>query len=432
MSEHIGYHGNSLEFLKTNQISIGDSVKIFAEITYTGIIMPRYEHNDDKHIVLKLKSGYNIGLEIEKIEKIEKKSSMENNIEKNEKNEIIEKNNSLPNILLLSTGGTIASKIDYRTGAVTPVLTAEELNSSVPELGKIANIDTKVLFSEYSENIMPEHWIKIAETVKEYSKSEYAGIIIAHGTDTMHYTSSYLSFALAGFPIPIALVGSQRSSDRASSDAALNLIGAVKFLTESKTNGNYIIMHQDENNETIACHIGTRVRKNHTSKRGAFQTLGNDPAFLIVENKVQRNMKRNFFKDSEFVPKIKINQKVALVKYYPGYNPDLLKNLIDSGFKAIIFEGTGLGHIGENMYPIVKMANEKGIFMGMTSQCIDGRVRMTVYESGRDLLDLGIIPLENMIPEIALVKAMWVTGNTEKFDEIKDNMLKEIASEFST
>ena len=191
-------------------------------------------------------------------------------------------------------------------------------------------------------------------------------------------------------------------------------------------------MHQDENDETIACHIGTRVRKNHTSKRGAFQTIGNDPAFLIVENKVQRNMKRNFFKDSEFVPKIKINQKVALVKYYPGYNPDLLKNLIDSGFRAIIFEGTGLGHIGENMYPIVKMANEKGIFMGMTSQCIDGRVRMTVYESGRDLLNLGIIPLENMIPEIALVKAMWVTGNTEKFDEIKDNMLKEIASEFST
>ena len=428
MSEHTGYHGNSLEFLKTNQISIGDSVKIFAEITYTGIIMPRYEHNDDKHIVLKLKSGYNIGLEIEKIEKIEKKSSMENNIEKNEK---IEKNNSLPNILLLSTGGTIASKIDYRTGAVTPVLTAEELNSSVPELGKIANIDTKVLFSEYSENIMPEHWIKIAETVKEYSKSEYAGIIIAHGTDTMHYTSSYLSFALAGFPIPIALVGSQRSSDRASSDAALNLIGAVKFLTESKTNGIYIIMHQDENDETIACHIGTRVRKNHTSKRGAFQTIGNDPAFLIVENKVQRNMKRNFFKDSEFVPKIKINQKVALVKYHPGYNSDSLKNLIDSGFKAIIFEGTGLGHVGNTMYEVIKDAKKQGLFLGMTSQCIDGRVSMTVYDSGRDLLELGIVPLENMIPETALVKAMWAYGNSNNLEEIQELMLKDIASEFS-
>ena len=191
-------------------------------------------------------------------------------------------------------------------------------------------------------------------------------------------------------------------------------------------------MHQDENDETIACHIGTRVRKNHTSKRGAFQTIGNDPAFLIVNNKIQKNMKRDFFKVNEFEPKIKINEKVALVKYHPGYNPDLLKNLIDSGVKAIIFEGTGLGHIGQNMYPAVKMANEKGIFMGMTSQCIDGMVRMTVYESGRDLLNLGIIPLENMIPEIALVKAMWVTGNTEKFDEIKENMLKEIALEFST
>ena len=429
MSEYTGYNGNSLLFLKTNKILVGDSVKILADITYSGIVMPRYEHSDDKHIVLKLKSGYNIGLEIEKIEKIEKNPHVEKNIQQNKE---IEKNENLPNILLLSTGGTIASKIDYRTGAVTPVLTAEELNSSVPELAKIANIDTKVLFSEYSENIMPEHWLKIAETIKEYSESNYSGIIIAHGTDTMHYTSSYLSFSLAGFTIPIVLVGSQRSSDRASSDAALNLIGAIKFLTKCKTNGVYIAMHQDENDETIACHIGTRVRKNHTSKRGAFQTIGNDPAFLIVNNEIHKNMKTDFFTVNQFEPKIKINEKVALVKYYPGYNPDLLKNIIDSGYKAIIFEGTGLGHIGKNMYPVIKIANEKGIFMGMTSQCIDGRVRMTVYESGRDLLNLGIIPLENMIPEIALVKAMWITGNTEKYDEIKENMLNEIASEFTT
>ncbi|MDB9721969.1 Glu-tRNA(Gln) amidotransferase subunit GatD [Nitrosopumilus sp.] len=429
MSEYTGYNGNSLLFLKTNKILVGDSVKILADITYSGIVMPRYEHSDDKHIVLKLKSGYNIGLEIEKIEKIEKNPHVEKNIQQNKE---IEKNENLPNILLLSTGGTIASKIDYRTGAVTPVLSAEELNSSVPELAKIANIDTKVLFSEYSENIMPEHWLKIAETIKEHSESNYSGIIIAHGTDTMHYTSSYLSFSLAGFTIPIVLVGSQRSSDRASSDAALNLIGAIKFLTKSKTNGVYIAMHQDENDETIACHIGTRVRKNHTSKRGAFQTIGNDPAFLIVNNEIHKNMKTGFFTVNQFKPKIKINEKVALVKYYPGYNPDLLKNIIDSEYKAIIFEGTGLGHIGKNMYPVIKIANEKGIFMGMTSQCIDGRVRMTVYESGRDLLNLGIIPLENMIPEIALVKAMWVTGNTEKYNEIKENMLNEIASEFTT
>ncbi len=429
MPEYTGYDGNSLEFLKTNKISIGDSVKILADITYSGIVMPRYEHSDDKHIVLKLKSGYNIGLEIAKIEKVVKGPTPEKIVEKSEK---VVKNEKLPNILLLSTGGTIASKIDYRTGSVTPVLTAEELNSSVPELSKIANIDTKVLFSEYSENIMPEHWLKIAQTVNGYPNSDYSGIIIAHGTDTMHYTSSYLSFSLAGFPIPIALVGSQRSSDRASSDAALNLIGAVKFLTECKTNGIYIAMHQDENDEAVACHIGTRVRKNHTSKRGAFQTVGNDPAFLIVNDEIHNNMKDDFFTTNKYSPKIKINEKVALVKYHPGYDPNMLKNIIDAGYKAIIFEGTGLGHVGKNMYPAVKMADEKGIFMGMTSQCIDGRVRMTVYESGRDLLDLGIIPLENMIPEIALVKAMWATGNAENREEVKEIMLNRIASEFST
>ena len=428
MSEHRGYEGDSLEFLKANQISVGDSVKILADITYSGIIMPRYEHSDDKHIVLKLKSGYNIGLEIAKIEKIEKNQSTKKIIEKDEK---IEKVVGLPKILLLSTGGTIASKIDYRTGAVTPVLTAEELNSSVPELAKIANIDAQVLFSEYSENIMPEHWLQIAEKINEYSKSDYTGIIIAHGTDTMHYTSSFLSFALAGFPIPIVLVGSQRSSDRASSDAALNLISATKFITESKTKGVYIVMHQDENDETIACHLGTRVRKNHTSKRGAFQTIGDVPAFIIAENQIQRNITEDFFKVNEFQPKIYLDTKVTLVKYHPGYDPRLLDKIIEMGFRGIIFEGTGLGHVGKTMYESVKKANEKGIFLGMTSQCIDGRIRMTVYESGRDLLDLGIVPLENMIPEVALVKAMWALGNSQNRDEVKKIMLENIASELS-
>ncbi|MHA7646424.1 Glu-tRNA(Gln) amidotransferase subunit GatD [Nitrosopumilus sp. S4] len=428
MSDYRGYQGTSLQFLKSNNISVGNSVKILADITYLGIIMPRYEHSDNKHIVLKLKSGYNIGLEIEKIQRIEKIKSVEKT---NQQYEKVEKVSGLPKILLLSTGGTIASKIDYRTGAVTPVLTAEELNSSVPELSKMASIDTEVLFSEYSENITPEHWLQIAEKIKDYSKSDYSGIIVAHGTDTMHYTSAFLSFALAGFPIPIVLVGSQRSSDRASSDAALNLIGATKFIIESNTKGVFIVMHQDENDDTLACHIGTRVRKNHTSKRGAFQTIGDNPAFIISENQIQKNFSKDFFKINEFQSKIKLDTRVALVKYYPGYNPKLLDHIIEMGYRGIIFEGTGLGHIGNTMYDSVKKAKEKGIFLGMTSQCIDGRISMTVYESGRDLLDLGIIPLENMIPEVALVKTMWAMGNFQDAEEIKKIMLENIASELS-
>jgi glutamyl-tRNA(Gln) amidotransferase subunit D len=190
-------------------------------------------------------------------------------------------------------------------------------------------------------------------------------------------------------------------------------------------------MHHDENDETIACHVGTRVRKNHTSKRGAFQTIGNDPAFIIAENQIQKNITEDFFKVKEFQPRIYLDTKVALVKYYPGYDPSLLDKIVEMGYRGIIFEGTGLGHIGKTMYESVKKANENGIFLGMTSQCIDGRVRMTVYESGRDLLDLGITPLENMIPEVALVKAMWVMGNSQSQEEVKKIMLDNIALELS-
>jgi len=428
MPEYTGYTGRSLEFLKSNHVEVGDSVQIESDINYSGIIMPRYEHSDDIHIVLKLNNGYNVGLELERIQKVKKLEASQKILDKKK---ILTVNPSLPKILLLSTGGTIASKVDYRTGAVTPILSAEELNSSVPELSEIANIDTKVLFSEYSENIMPDHWLEIANQLFEYSKSNYSGIIIAHGTDTMHYTSSFLSFALAGYPIPIVLVGSQRSSDRASSDAALNLIGAAKFIVESKKNGVYVVMHNDESDTSIACHFGTRVRKNHTSKRSAFQTIGNVPSHIITENKIQKNTTDDFFKVKKFVPKINLDTKVALVKYYPGYDPNLLGKIIDMGFRAIIFEGTGLGHIGKTMYDEVKRAKEKGVFLGMTSQCIDGRISMTVYESGRDLLDLGIIPLENMIPEVALVKTMWALGQSQDNEEIKKILLENIASEIT-
>ena len=389
--------------------------------------MPRYEHSDEKHIVLKMKSGYNVGLEISDIKNIEVLPA-ENNVKDTSKP--IQENSTLPKVLLLSTGGTIASKIDYRTGAVTPALSAAELNASVPELSKIANIDTEVLFSEYSENIMPEHWKQIAEKLDSIKNSEYDGIIIAHGTDTMQYTAAFLSFALSGFPIPIALVGSQRSSDRPSSDAAINLISAVRFVLE-KTPGIFVVMHQNESDDLVVSHIGTRVRKNHTSKRGAFKTIGDNPAFLIMVEKIVKNLEHDFWKKSEYTPRLNLNTNVSLVKYYPGYNPKSIEKLIDEGCKAIIFEGTGFGHIGKTMYDVVKKANESGLFLGMTSQCIDGRVRMTVYESGRDLQNFGIVPLANMIPETALVKAMWALGNTNSIDEMKNLMLENIASEIS-
>ena len=428
MSELKGYKGKIRDFLISNKIDVGNLVKITSELTYSGILMPRYESGDESHIVLKLKSGYNIGIEFEKIEKIEKIGKVD---AVNENLQTIEKNGKLPKILLLSTGGTIASKVDYRTGAVTPALSATELYEAVPEIAEIADVDAEVLFSEYSENLQPEHWLEIAKKVDSVVDSDYAGIIIAHGTDTMHYSSAFLSFALSGFKKPITLVGSQRSSDRPSTDAALNLIAAAKFIVKTTSTGVFVVMHHNESDDAIACHFGTRVRKNHTSKRSAFQTIGTEPAFIIYEDKILKNTQKEFFDVNDYNPKINLNKKVALVKYHPGFDSEIIESLIKLQYRAIIFEGTGLGHVGKTMYDSIRKAKESGMFLGMTSQCIDGRVSMTVYESGRDLLDMGIIPLENMIPEVALVKAMWVSGNSKSYDEMKKMMLENYSSEFS-
>ena len=422
-----GYRGKSLEFLTNNKIEIGNQVKIYTDSIYSGIVMPRYEHSDSHHIVLKLKSGYNIGLELDKIKKVEVDSTP---LIKKETIPSSQPNPKLPRILLLSTGGTIASRIDYRTGAVTPALTAAELNSSVPELSTIANIDTEVLFSEYSENLLPEHWIKIAEKLDSYSKSDYAGIIVAHGTDTMQYTASAIAFLLAGFPKTVAFVGSQRSSDRPSSDAALNLIAAVKFLIEMPSPGIFVVMHNNSSDDEIACHWATRVRKNHTSRRDAFKTIGGSPSYIVKGNKIERN-KLFMIPAIEYTPKIKLDTRVFLLKYYPGFNPDIMNYVINSGYKGIIIEGTGLGHVGKTMYEVIEKARKNGIFIGMVSQCIDGMVRMTVYDSGRDLLNLGVIPLGNMISETALVKTMWALANSKDYDDVVRMMNENVALEFS-
>src|SRR5574338_87213 len=326
MSEYRGYTGRALEFLKQNKIKVGDTVKITTDSEQTATIMPRYEHSDDTHLVIKFKSGYNVGLGLDKIKKIEYLSGSQ---QAQQSNNTIKVNPSLPKILLLSTGGTIASRIDYRTGSVTPALTAQELNASVPELAELANIDAEVLFSEYSENLTPEHWIEIAQKLDSLVKSDYRGILVAHGTDTMQYTASFLSFALAGFPKPIVLVGSQRSSDRPSSDAALNLIGATKFIINSQTNGIFVAMHNSESDDDIACHFGTRVRKNHTSKRNAFETVGGAPAIIVRQGEVARNSKSKYFKEEQYAPNINVDTRVALVKYYPGYDPKLVQDLSD-------------------------------------------------------------------------------------------------------
>jgi glutamyl-tRNA(Gln) amidotransferase subunit D len=420
------YKGESAALLSKYGISPGDIITIeTSEQQMTGVLMPRYESASDRYIVIKLKSGYNTGIEVSRIKSIKKlvattASSPRGEIPEESRIQSSDLSNqakTLPKIALISTGGTIASRIDYRTGGVRAALSAAELYSSVPELSAIASVDPEVLMSEYSENLKPEHWDAIASRVAEKVRMDkYDGIIVSHGTDTMHYTASALSFALQDLSIPVVLVGSQRSSDRPSSDAALNLVGAAIFAAKAPVSGVFVAMHAGTSDDIVAIHVGTRVRKNHTSRRDAFESIDVTPVALVrngtveMQNSGIRLMQRG---RRSLMAKTKFDSKVILLKYYPGFDTAVIDYAVSMGYKAIILEGTGLGHVNRDCFASLKNAVEKGTRVCMTSQCIWGRVRMTVYDTGRDLLDIGVIPLSDMISECAISKAMWVLANSD-------------------
>lgn len=451
-----GYKANSAELLRKQNVAVGDTLTVkTSENEFTGTLMPRYESADKNHIVIKLKSGYNIGIATDKVQSISKLTGpaqeahdvpttnhvnsficIGNEYESNQSSNQDGQSNTRPYIALIGTGGTIASRVDYRTGGVSAVLSASEIYSSVPELKNYASIEPEVLLNKYSENLNPMDWTIIATKIKEKVVSgKYQGIIVSHGTDTMQYTASALSFALQNLPIPVVLVGSQRSSDRPSSDAALNLIGATVFAVKSDLAGVFVCMHASPSDDVIACHIGTRVRKNHTSRRDAFESIDSMPIALIRGEILEMQMQQTRLKlkkrnnTNGLLVRPAFDKRAILLKYYPGFNPELISYVVAAGYKAIIFEGTGLGHVSEQCFPHIRNAVESDVLVFMTSQCIWGRTRMTVYETGRDLLDIGVIPLSDMMAETATVKAMWALANSKDIESTTKLMQDNIANE---
>jgi len=410
----------------------GDVIKVKTkDKTYRGIYIPQKGNS----LVLKLENGYNIGVDKKKIKKIDlvkKQKKVKKKVKK------IKQNKNLPTISILHTGGTIASRVDYRTGAVHSEFSPEDLLEMFPELKDISNIKSKLIFQMFSEDMEPEHWEILAKEVEKETKNGVDGIIITHGTDTMHYTSAALSFMLQNLPIPVILVGAQRSSDRGSSDAVLNLINACYYITKTDFNGVGICMH--ENTEDASCLIfpGTKTRKMHTSRRDAFKTINDKPiARVNYKNNMIENIKKIKKSKVKFCSKIGFEKNIALIKIRPGFSYKELE--FYRNYKGIIFEGTGLGHLAVNVLDkhtkkhkktlelIKKLSKKIPIFM--TSQCIFGRVDMNVYSSGRDLQEAGVVPLEDMLPETAYVKLGWILSFKKNQKEIKKLMLKNIAGE---
>jgi len=316
---------------------------------------------------------------------------------------------------------------------VRPALSASDLYSVVPELSEIAIIDAEILFSIFSENIAPKHWSETAKNVAKHIEKGAAGVVVAHGTDTLGYTAAALSFALQNLPVPVIMVGSQRSADRPSSDAATNLIGAVKAAASAPFAEVVVAMHETVSDKSITFHRGTKVRKCHTSRRDTFKSINATPLAkmenkkmkMLVEDYRERNPSRKLLLKPDF------DERVALIKFYPGSNPKIIERYVDEGFRGIIFEGTGLGHVGNYCFSAVRKAVENGMVVAMTSQCIWGRVGMNVYDTGRDLLAIGVLPLEDMLPETALVKLMWVLGQTRDIEEAKALLITNLAHEIS-
>ncbi len=431
MEDLPGYKGDSLRFLRKAGASVGDVLEVkTAWGSMSGTLVPRYLYGDGDYLVLKLRSGYNVGLnlrglaEARVVRKGEKPSFATPAPPKPRK--------GAPRVLLIGTGGTIASRIDYRTGAVHPAVTAAELHSLVPELSDAADVKPEILFSVFSENLTPAHWRKLAERVAIAVKEGHDGVVIAHGTDTLGYTAAALSFALAGVPVPVVLVGAQRSSDRPSSDAPLNLIAAISVAARADFAGVFVAMHLGEDDDKIGLYRGTRVRKNHTSRRDAFESVGVPVAAVWGRDGVEYSSEGLPHRGGEFAPRTKFSGRAVLLKFYPSMPASLVTAAEKAGARAIVIEGTGLGHVSREVAQELARFVKKGGLAFMTSQCINGRVDLNVYDTGRDLLNAGVIPLDDMLSETALVKAMWALGNTSSTAKAKALMAADIAGETTT
>jgi len=431
--QYKGYRGEALSRLKDLDVQVWSDVEFVTEHgTFKGIILPRSETDDDAHIVLKLHNGYNVGVLARSIQSAKELGRKEAHYKIPESEFPVD--DSKPNVTLLGTGGTIASRLDYRTGAVIPAFSPGELYGAVPELADICNLDTRKLFGIFSENMGPEQWITTAKAIGDEIANGVDGIVIGHGTDTMHHTAAILSFMVQNSPVPIVLVGSQRSSDRPSSDAALNLIHAVRTAAYADLGEVVVCMFGPTSDDYGLLHRGTRVRKMHSSYRSTFRTLGDRPLgtvtrdeFVYLKDDVRpRRSDRNVTIDTAF------DDRVSIVYYYPNMKPDIIDSLVANGYRGIVIAGTGLGHVNKPLYPALERAVESGIHIYMTVQTLWGYVQMFVYDTGRDLMHLGVVPAGNMLPEVAYVKLCWALGHSDDREEVKRLMLEPVAGEVTS
>ncbi len=427
-----GYRGDLRERLIRDGIRTWGRVRVSkGSAVYEGLLLPRSQHTVDTYVTLKVDTGYNLGIHVDETTKLEEIGYQKGHYKLPSID--VKTQKGLPNVTLLGTGGTVASRLDYRTGAVLPAFTPEELFSAVPELTSTVNLTPKTLYQILSENFRPEYWVKTAESIAKEIEDGANGVIIGHGTDTMCTTGAALAYFLRNLSVPVVLVGSQRSSDRPSSDGPRNILYAARVAGYADLGEVAVCMHGGTSDSYNLIHRATRCRKMHSSRRDTFRTLDDVPLGKIDElgfTWFKDDIRRRSSKE-DFRLDTKIDTRVGMLYSYPGMNPDILESMVDQGYHGIIMIGTGLGHVGTDMFPALERCQEQEIPVVLVVEPLFGYVQLRVYETGRDMLARGVIEGGNMLPSAAYTKMIWVLGHTRNMDEVKQLMQTNLAGEIT-
>jgi glutamyl-tRNA(Gln) amidotransferase subunit D len=424
---------------KSKNYEVGDKilVKTFSDET-KGTLLESYEPGI---ILVKLESGYNIGIDRSNIVEIK---ILEKAIKKEVEEKEFKLSHKKPVIDLIMTGGTISSSLDVKTGGVKWLTSPGELFKFYPEIFELADIRVINPFMKFSEDMLSEDWQKIAKlVVKSLNDSSVKGVILTHGTDTLHYTGAALSFMIKDLNKPVVLTYSQRSSDRGSSDAELNLYCAAKVALSDIAEVT-LVGHANMDDEYCFALQANKCRKMHSSRRDTFKPINTTPLAKVYRDKIEvlrEYNKRKTGKEAKAVLENCFESRVALVKFYPGQDPEILEHYFKEGYKGVIIEMTGLGQVltegSRNWIPIIKRLVEKNFIICAASQTIYGTLDPLVYSSGRELSEAGVIYLKDMLAETSFVKLGWVLGKFEeekkKFtkEDVEKLMLENISGEFN-
>ena len=420
------------------KLSVGDHVHVvWKGLEMKGIMLPQPNPEASPFLSLKLSSGYNVGLALQHVSEIKK---LEGQHEAFRLNSAEDAHGShvkaldKPGISLIRAGGTIGSKVDYATAGVSPLMTPNEMLALIPEIGSFAHFDSITSpFSKLSENISHEDWIVLAKACfKELQKDSVSGILLTHGTDTLHYTSAALSYMIQDLNKPIVLVGSQRSSDRGSSDANHNLICAAHMALSSVAEVG-ICMHATTSDTDCFFLRGTKVRKLHTSRRDAFRPINDVPIATVTTDGKIDFLSEYQKRDASRKPVLNavFNPNVALIKTFPGMAKEMITCYVEKGIEGLVIEGTGLGHVHSDWIPVIHSLTQRGVPVFITSQTVYGRVNLNVYSNGRLMQEAGAVGLEDMPSETAYVKLGWVLAQTRDLNEVRRRMLTPISGDMA-